>query len=353
MATASMFDFGGGVNKNPAGGTTNMTGSMMPVGQTRTTGQPSSGSPAYPANGYSYETTPPTGLPGSPFPQLPTNAFNQLYGGLGPYLSQFINSGAGYNPQVLQSLVNQIQPQVNEGLATLGATAGATGNRYGSAYQIGTADYLSQVNQNELGMASGLYENSVQNTLGLLSNIYPLQAQYHNNQGGFLSSLFSSILPNLGNTGLGNALGSIPGLGDIFGNGGVFSRGGSGGSTQPTLQLPGNSTTPIPGTNENWGGVYNPNNSNPPASGTTGIPGGAISGDAGNALLNYLAQNFNQVPGSQNPLSPSQISQVSGGPNQAPTIPMNQTGSIPGISGYGGGGGSEAGTYDFFSSLDL
>lgn len=346
-----MFDFGGGVNKNPAGGTTNMTGSMMPVGQTRTTGQPSSGSPAYPANGYSYGTTPPTGLPGSPFPQLPTNAFNQLYGGLGPYLSQFINSGAGYNPQVLQSLVNQIQPQVNEGLATLGATAGATGNRYGSAYQIGTADYLSQVNQNELGMASGLYENSVQNTLGLLGNIYPLQAQYHNNQGGFLSSLLSSLIPTAG--GIVGGLAGIPGLGGSLGGsgGGLGLPGGSigvGGGGSNASQYP------IPGTNENWGGVYNPNQANnPPASGNTGIPGGAISGDAGNALLNYLAQNFNQVPGSQNPLSPSQISQQSGGPNQAPTIPMNQTGNIPGISGYGGGGDSEASTYDFFSSLDL
>lgn len=327
-ATASMFDFGGGVNKNPGGGTTNLTGSTMPVGKAMSTTEQGT----YPANGYSYGTQPPTGLPGSPFPQLPTNAFNQLYGGLGPYLTQFINSGAGYNPQVLESLVNQIQPQVNRGLATLGATAGATGNAYGSAYQVGTADYLSQVNQNELSMASGLYENSVQNVLGLLGPIYQNQAQYHNNQGGFLSSLFSALAPTIPGI-IGGITGTnLPGIGG--GSGGGLGLPGSIGSTSSS-----SNQYPLPGTNENWGGVYNPNQANnPPASGNTGIPGGAISGDAGSALLNFLNQNYNTIPGSQNPLSASQISQAAGGPNQVPISDSGQSGDIP---------------YNFFQSIGL
>lgn len=293
----SLFNFGGGVNQNPTGSTTPVFGKDS----------------TYTANGYFPSTGGSTGLPGNPFPTLPNNAFNQLYGGLGPYLAQFINSGAGYNSNVLNSLINQIQPQVNRGLATLEATAGATGNRYGSAYQIGAADYLSQVNQNELGMASGLYENSVQNILNLLGSIYPLQAQYHNNQGGFLSSLLSSLIPTIP-----GIIGGITGNtgGSTGGGGGIGNIGGTGGSVGGTgnINLPGGSSTPIPGVNENWGGTYNPTwGTNPPGGGNTGIPGGQIAAASGSTFLDNLLKYFNPVPGQPLNLGHGTLDWLSGG----------------------------------------
>jgi len=117
---------------------------------------------------------------------------DQLLGtGFGQDIQNFINSGAGYNQNVLQALINQIQPQVNTGIANLEASAGATGTRFGSGYEVGLGDYLSQVNANENTMAAGLYEQSVQNQMSLLSQLIPGVEATAANQGGILSDIAS------------------------------------------------------------------------------------------------------------------------------------------------------------------
>ena len=156
----------------------------------------------------------------------------KMYGPLGTAMYYYLNNGAGYNPAVLNNLVNQIQPQVQEGLATLGSTASMTGNRFGSAYQIGSADYLSQVNQNELSMASNLYQQS-QNTINSdMMGLLPGAGQYQSNKAGTTEALLASILPAL--TGYGNSSGGV--LGQLLTSLGLGqSSTGATGSTPTTF----------------------------------------------------------------------------------------------------------------------
>ena len=83
-------------------------------------------------------------------------------------LAAFLKGGAGYNPQVLQSIFASLQPQVARGEADIMEHFGAEGMGMSSPAAIGMGDYLSQVNLNEGQIASQLYEQSVQNYLQVL-----------------------------------------------------------------------------------------------------------------------------------------------------------------------------------------
>jgi hypothetical protein len=297
---ANLFDFGGsttpGLNTNPTGG----TGMVSPnTSQESSSPATSTGGLSYTANGYSTGTGIGTANPISGLGiNLPSNSLNQILGGTwGPMITHLLNSGTGYNSQVLSALINQIQPQVNEGIASLGASAGAAGTRFGSGYQVGLGDYLSQVNANENTMAANLYENSVQNTLGLLGNILPLQAQYTNNKGGFTSSLISSLIGAFGPTlagGLGQLLGintgtgksgSIPTSGTDYGYSmGTYNPNSTGDMSWPTSGgYPGSGGWDIGGTI----GIGVPG----PDGGTVQYPtGSTTSGGGGNAIGELLSQ---------------------------------------------------------------
>jgi hypothetical protein len=89
-----------------------------------------------------------------------------------------------------------------------------TGNRFGSAYELGTSNYLSQVNQNELGMASGLYQQS-QNTINSdMMSILGDAWKWKNNQGSILPLLLTSLAPTAGKlpSSSGGGGGSIGGI---------------------------------------------------------------------------------------------------------------------------------------------
>jgi len=94
---------------------------------------------------------------------------DKTYGkGMGALLLQFMNSGAGYNPQVLQQLFSQLQPQFANQQQNLLQQFSASGNRFGSGAQTGFADLLGQQSETEGSIAANLYEQSIQNYMQIL-----------------------------------------------------------------------------------------------------------------------------------------------------------------------------------------
>jgi len=178
-----------------ATGTTGTTGTTSTI-PTYTANQFIGTNPANPFNQYTGFNL---GAPGS---GTSAEELHKMFGPLGDTLYYYMQSGMGYNPAVLTSLLNQIQPEVQRGMADLGATGGATGNRFGSAYQLGLGDYLSRVNQNELGLASQLYGQSQQNIYNTMTRLLPMAGEWTSNKGGFGTALAASLIPALANSGI-------------------------------------------------------------------------------------------------------------------------------------------------------
>lgn len=182
----------------------------------------------------------------------------KAFGGTGTALNYFLLSGAGYNPQVYSALVNQMQPQVQQGIATLGASAGAAGDRFSSGYEVGLGDYLSQVQANDAAMAANLYQQSVQNALQVTESTLPYIYQ-ERNKPSFLTSLLGGLASSFGGaaagtlgTAAGGALAGLIGLNSGSSNqnsqgfqGGVFNPGGTFGSNLPP-NIPTSTATPFP-----------------------------------------------------------------------------------------------------------
>lgn len=90
-------------------------------------------------------------------------------GGAGTALADFLNTGAGYSPQVAQALIAAMQPQIAAGRANTMEQFGATGQADSSVAALGLADYNSQTNLAVGQLLSGLYEQSVQNYMQTLT----------------------------------------------------------------------------------------------------------------------------------------------------------------------------------------
>jgi hypothetical protein len=126
-------------------------------------------------------------------------------------LAGFIGSGSGFSPAVMQALMASLQPQVNRGEADIMEQFGSQGLGQGSSAAIGMGDYLSQVNLNEQQIASQMYEQSIQNTMSILTGAKKQQ------QPSGIGAL------------LGGAGGLLSGLSDLGLN--IGGGGGSGNST--------------------------------------------------------------------------------------------------------------------------
>jgi hypothetical protein len=142
-------------------------------GATPQVGTPATG----PVGGVAGGGTNPTGIPqaGGPLNPGESNSLNislgKTYGkGLGGLIEQFLSGGAGYNPQVLQALVAQLQPQFQQQQQNLLGSFSAGGNRFGSGAQTGMASLLSQQDTDVSSMAAQLYEQSVQNYMTVLED---------------------------------------------------------------------------------------------------------------------------------------------------------------------------------------
>lgn len=89
-------------------------------------------------------------------------------GGIAALLAEFLMSGAGFNPQVANALINALQPQFQRGEESLVEQFSATGNRFSSDAAIGLGDYAAQTNLEVGQIFAQMYEQSVQDYLGVL-----------------------------------------------------------------------------------------------------------------------------------------------------------------------------------------
>ena len=95
-----------------------------------------------------------------------------MYGeGLGSLVYQFLQGGAGFNQDAINNLFAAMQPGINRGEQDLLNQFSTSGNRFGSGAQIGTADYLSQVNLNEGQIESQMYEQAISNYMNMLTGV--------------------------------------------------------------------------------------------------------------------------------------------------------------------------------------
>ena len=152
-----------------------------------------------------------SGLGGSLTPAQNTALARNLektYGqGIATLMMNFLNSGAGYNPQVLAALVAQLQPQFAGSQAALNQNFSAGGNRFGSGAQIGMADLLSQQNAQVGSMEAQLYEQSVQNFMTILMGASGPDASRIAKAPSTMDALTSGL--NLAGTGAQGASGII------------------------------------------------------------------------------------------------------------------------------------------------
>lgn len=123
--------------------------------------------------------------------------------GMSQLIQNFLNSGAGYNPQVLQQLIAQLQPQFANQQQNLLQQFSSGGNRFGSGAQTGYADLLGQQSQTEGSIAANLYEQSVQNYMNVLENAFDTTTQRVENTPSTFDDI-ASMIP-----GLGSAFGGV------------------------------------------------------------------------------------------------------------------------------------------------
>ena len=183
---------------NPLLPTTGTSSSAPTSGNPLTAGFSSSSVPTFGANGPGAVslTGAPTGMPAtnagqaaaSPIGGLssmsPTD-ISKMYSGLaktygdGPAhaILDFLTSGAGFNQDAINNMFAAMQPQIERGTESLENQFSATGNRFGSGAQIGTADYLSQVNLNEGQIEAQQYNQAISNYLSVLMGTSGATAQ--------------------------------------------------------------------------------------------------------------------------------------------------------------------------------
>jgi hypothetical protein len=118
-------------------------------------------------------------------------------GGIAALLGQFLKSGAGFNPQVAQALINAMQPQIERGTENIVEQFSAMGNRFGSPAATGLADFEGQVQLDIGQIFAQLYEQSVTNYLSVLMG------------AGKKAPTFGSQFSGAFASGLGSGLGGL------------------------------------------------------------------------------------------------------------------------------------------------
>jgi hypothetical protein len=171
---------------------------------------PTSGAMTSTAGGSAPTTPTITGIgqTGQPLTPSQQNSLNISLGkdagaGMGTLIEQFLNSGAGYNPQVLQQLIAQLQPQFAGQQQDLLQQFSGGGNRFGSGAQTGYADLLGQQSQTEGSIAANLYEQSVQNYMNVLENAFDTTTNRVENTPSTFDDIMSALstVGNLGSQG--------------------------------------------------------------------------------------------------------------------------------------------------------
>jgi len=113
-------------------------------------------------------------------------------GGVAALLTEFLQSGAGFNPKVAQALIDAMGPSIMRGEENIMEQFSALGSRFGSPASIGMGDYLSQVNLNIGQIFAQMYEQATSNYLDILTGAKKSQ------QGNrFLNAFLPALGQNL------------------------------------------------------------------------------------------------------------------------------------------------------------
>jgi hypothetical protein len=178
----------------------------MPTGPMSSTNGIPGGSNSFSANGTTTfgsgsfgGSTVPGGSGGFPgFPQVQGSVFKDLYGhGVGDALQQFLNSGAGFNQNVVNAERNAAMPLEARGVENIMNAMGGHGLSGSSSAAIGVGDFESQFNAQLENMFAQQYEQSVQRYLDVLLGTKQ-DAKENNAQGGGFLSMFGSMFGDVG-----------------------------------------------------------------------------------------------------------------------------------------------------------
>ena len=133
---------------------------------------------------------------------------------LAALIVQFLQGGAGFNPQVAQAMLAALQPQIQRGQANIMEQFGGAGLTSSSPAAIGLGDFLSQATLDEGQILSSMYEQSVQD---------------------YMNVLMAGRKPTSSQGGIGGMIGGLlSGGGDIMSGLGALGVGGGGGAPAPT-----------------------------------------------------------------------------------------------------------------------
>lgn len=177
-------------------------------GMPSATGVPGGGNP-FPANntntfgtGNFFGSSGTNSIPGGGFPQVQGSVFKDLYGhGVGDALQQFLNSGAGFNQNVVNAEQNAAMPLEARGIENIMNAMGAHGLGSSSTAAVGLGDFESQFNAQLENMFAQQYEQSVQNYLQVLMGTKQDAKENNAQQGNWmsmLSGIASSVIPFFG-----------------------------------------------------------------------------------------------------------------------------------------------------------
>ena len=108
-------------------------------------------------------------------------------------LLDFLTTGAGFNQDAINNLFAALQPGINRGEEDLLNQFSTSGNRFSSGAEIGTADFLSQVNLNEGQIETQQYNQAIQNYMDVLMGTSKQIAQTTANSPSFLDTLGSAF----------------------------------------------------------------------------------------------------------------------------------------------------------------
>ena len=136
-----------------------------------------------------------SGIPGGNSSFLPPVAgkdLKDIYGkGIGNALAQFLSSGAGFNPGVIQAQMNAAMPIEARGVESIMNAMGAHGLSNSSTAALGVGDFESQFNAQLMNMFAQEYEQSVQNYLKVLTGVQSDAKDSHAQSSSPLSILSS------------------------------------------------------------------------------------------------------------------------------------------------------------------
>jgi hypothetical protein len=152
-----------------------------------------------PQNPFSFFGGSTGGIPGgssmfSGLPQISGKDLDKIYGkGVGGALAAFLNSGAGFNPAVIQAQQNAARPLEARGIENIMNAMGGHGLGMSSSAAIGLGDFESQFNAQLQSIFAQEYENSVSNYLNVLMGVKG-DAKEHQAQSSNWMSILSGLV---------------------------------------------------------------------------------------------------------------------------------------------------------------